>query len=124
SSSARRRPERRTPSCPPPPSGEPRADAAEVEPDEQDDEPLDDGGQVAGEVGPEDARVELPAGSADEQRAEEERREADAERRVASEQCCCEADEPDRARLDVVLADVVLPAGDVDGAGEAGERAR
>ena len=72
---------------------EPRSSAPpRFEPDEEDDEPLDDRRQVAGEVGPEDRRVELPPRRAVDQRAEEQRREADADAR------CCARAAPRRAR--------------------------
>ena len=109
---------------PAPAAPEPGERAAEVEADEEDDEALDDRRQVAGELRAEDRRVELPARGAVDQRAEEQRCEADADRGVAAEQGGGEADEADLARVDVALADAVLPAGDVDGAREPGERAR
>ena len=48
-----------------------REERQHVEPDEEDDEPLDDRRQVGGEVGPEDGRVELAARGAVDERPEQ-----------------------------------------------------
>ena len=61
--------------------------------DEEHDEALDHGGQVAGELGPEDLGIEVPRRGAVVERGEEQRREPDADRRVAAEQRDGDADE-------------------------------
>ena len=60
-------------------------------------------------------RVEVPVS----ERAEEERREADADGGVAAEQRDGDADEADLRRLDVAGREPELPAEDVERAGEA-----
>ena len=68
-------------------------------------------------------RVEAARRRAVDERAEEERGEADADRGVAAEQRDGDADEADVRHLDVEHAEPVLPAEDVDRAAEPGERA-
>ena len=63
--------------------------------DEQHDEALDHQRQVAGELRLEDLRVEVPRRRPVEERAEQERGEPDADRRVAPEQRDRDADEAD-----------------------------
>ena len=64
-------------------------------------------------------RVDVPG----QERAEEERREEDAERAVPSEHGDGDRDEADLRRLDVGHAELELPAEHVDRAREPGERA-
>src|SRR5581483_3221384 len=90
------------------PDGEP----AEVQADEEHDEPLDDRRQVAGELGREDRRVEPAPGRAVGQAAAEQRAETDADCGVPSEERRCEAEEADLRDLDVARTDLILPAED------------
>ena len=92
--------------------------------DEEHDRRLDHQRQVAGELGREDLGVEAARRRPVEERAEQERREADADRRVAAEQRDRDPDEADLRGLDVERAEPVLLAEHVERAGEAGERAR
>ena len=67
--------------------------------------------------------IEVAGRRAVDEAREEQRREPDADGRVAPEQRDRDPDEGDRARRDVARRDVELPAEDVERSGEAGERA-
>nr|WP_228431015.1 hypothetical protein [Baekduia soli] len=98
-------------------------DDEQVGRDEEHDQALDDRRQVLGQLGLEDRRVQVAHRRAVDQRAEQQRRQARADRRVASQQCHRDAQEADLRRLDVVRGQVELPAQDVERARQAGQRA-
>ena len=92
--------------------------------DEQQHERLDHQRQVARELGRELAELDVARRRPVEQRPEQHRRQADADRGVAPEQRDGDPDEADLRGLDVERPEPVLPAEDVDRAAEAGEHAR
>ena len=78
-------------------------------------------GQVRGELGPEDLGIEVARRGAGRQRGEEQRREADADRGVASEQRHRDPDEGDCVEISTSCSRPVLPAEDVETCRETGE---
>ena len=105
--------------APAPPDG----DDQDVGSDEQHDEAQNLQGEVSGEAGVEDVRVEAPRRCAVEERAEEQRGERHADGGVAPEQGHGDADVADVRDLDVEDADPELPPEDVHRAAEACEGA-
>ena len=80
-------------------------------------------GQVRGQLGLEDRRVEVALRRAAEQRAEQQRRRDRADRRVAPEQRDRDAEEADRATIWMSLVAMPeLPAEHVERAGQPGEQ--
>src|SRR5439155_25418647 len=108
----------------PPPNTAPDGEDEDVGADEEDDQPLDDQGQVAREVGVEDRRVELPRRRPYGQRAEQQRGEQDPDRVVPAEQRHRDAHEADGRGADVLCRQVELPAENVEPPGDAGEEPR
>ena len=103
----------------------PEVEDQDVGADEQQHQRLDHRRQVAGELRREDVRVEAARRGAVEQGAEQQRREEDADRRVAPEHGHGDAGEADRVEIwTSSVAEPELPAEHVHRAAEAGERAR
>jgi hypothetical protein len=101
----------------------PGVEDQQVGADEQDDEPLDQQGQIARELGLEDRRIQVPLRRSGEQRAEQERGEPGADRGIAAEQRDCDAEKADLRERDRARCHAVLPAEHVHRAPESGEGA-
>ena len=99
----------------------PGGEDEEVGADEEHDEPLDDEGQVARELGLEDLRIEVALERPGEEGAEEESREADADAVFRPSSATAIPRNPIVDDLDRARCDPELPAEDVHRAADARE---